>query len=57
MALLERRPATTGDIARGLGMHPMEALKLLEALKAAGRVETVSTGGRTFYAVPGHKRL
>lgn len=57
MALLERRPATSGDIARGLGMHTMEALKRLEALRAAGRVETVSTGGRTFYAVPGHKRL
>ncbi len=57
IALLERRPATPGDIACGLAMHAMEALKRLEALRAAGRVETVSIGGRTFYAVPGHRRL
>jgi wyosine [tRNA(Phe)-imidazoG37] synthetase (radical SAM superfamily) len=53
MALLRRRPCTSEDIAIGLGIHVMEALKRLEALIAAGKVNSVVTGGRSFYTVIG----
>jgi wyosine [tRNA(Phe)-imidazoG37] synthetase (radical SAM superfamily) len=53
MALLRRRPCTSEDIAIGLGIHVMEALKRLEALIAAGKVNTAVTGGRSFYTVIG----
>ena len=49
LALLGRRPCTSADVANGLGLHVTEALKRLEALIAAGKVNTVATGGRSFY--------
>jgi len=49
LALLSRRPCTFEDVAGGLGIHVTEALKRLEALIAAGKVNTVVTGGRSFY--------
>ena len=53
LALLSRRPCTSEDIAIGLGIHVMEALKRLEALIAAGKVNTAVTGGRSYYTVIG----
>jgi len=53
LALLSRRPCTSQDVAGGLGIHVTEALKRLEALTAAGKVNTVATGGRNFYTVTG----
>jgi wyosine [tRNA(Phe)-imidazoG37] synthetase (radical SAM superfamily) len=53
LALLRRRPCTSADVASGLGIHVNEALKCLEVLIAAGKVNTVVTGGRSFYTVIG----
>ncbi len=55
LALLRRRPCTSGDVAGGLGMHITEALKHLEALRSAGKAKTVITGGQHFYVVSGAK--
>jgi wyosine [tRNA(Phe)-imidazoG37] synthetase (radical SAM superfamily) len=51
LALLSRHPCTSDDVAIGLGIHIMEALKHLESLTAVGRVKTVVTCGRNFYTV------
>jgi wyosine [tRNA(Phe)-imidazoG37] synthetase (radical SAM superfamily) len=51
LALLRRRPCTLEDVSMGLGIHCAEALKYLEKLMAAAKVETVVAGGRTFYTV------
>ena len=51
LALLSRRPCTSADVANGLGIHLMEALKHLDGLIAAGKVRTVVTGGRSFYTI------
>lgn len=51
LALLSRRPCTSADVANGLGIHVMEALKHLDGLIAAGKVRTVVTGGRSFYTI------
>jgi wyosine [tRNA(Phe)-imidazoG37] synthetase (radical SAM superfamily) len=53
LALLRRRPCTFADVAGGLGIHEMEALKHLDALVKAGTVTTVLADGRTFYAAVG----
>jgi len=53
LALLRRRPCTSADVASGLRVHVNEALKRLEALIAAGKVDTAVTGGRSFYTVRG----
>ena len=51
LALLSRRPCTSADVASGLGIHVMEALKRLDKLIAAGKLKIVIAGGRSFYAV------
>ncbi len=51
LALLGRRPCTPEDVALGLGIHRLEALKHLDRLMAAGRVGTVVSGGRGYYAL------
>jgi wyosine [tRNA(Phe)-imidazoG37] synthetase (radical SAM superfamily) len=56
LALLRRRPCTSWDVARGLGMHITEALKHLESLSATGKAKTVVTGGQRFYVVSGAKK-
>jgi hypothetical protein len=56
LALLRRRPCTPEDVAKGLGIHVNEALKLLETLGKAGRVTTVVSGGRVFYTVANESR-
>ncbi len=53
LELLARRPCTTRDVAAGLGLHPNEALKLLQALQAQGRVAVRRRGGRVFYVRAG----
>jgi wyosine [tRNA(Phe)-imidazoG37] synthetase (radical SAM superfamily) len=49
LAMLERRPCTADDVARGLGIHVNEALKHLAALVTAGRLVTKTNAGRNFY--------
>jgi len=51
LALLERRPCTPHDVARGLGLHELETLKHLDRLLAAGKVSIVETGGRSYYTL------
>ncbi|MBN1773527.1 MAG: radical SAM protein [Deltaproteobacteria bacterium] len=49
LELLGRRPCTIAGMAAGLGLHPNDALKRVEALRQAGRVRAVRRGARTFY--------
>ncbi len=49
MNLLRRRPCTLEDVADGLGIHILEAVKHLEILNADQQVLTVSDGTRVFY--------
>lgn len=49
LALLGRRPCTCNDIAKGLGIHVMAAMKKLDPLVAAGKVSSVTLGGENFY--------
>jgi wyosine [tRNA(Phe)-imidazoG37] synthetase (radical SAM superfamily) len=51
LALLGRRPCTSEDVARGLGIHRMEALKALDRLTAVGQVKVTQVGGKTFYTL------
>jgi wyosine [tRNA(Phe)-imidazoG37] synthetase (radical SAM superfamily) len=51
LALLNRRPCTNRDVATGLGIHVVEALKHLERLNTDGRVRIVATGGHVFYTI------
>lgn len=53
--LLGRRPCATLDIAEGLGIPAVEALKHLDALIAAGKVATVVLGERRLFIVAGFK--
>lgn len=47
--LIRRRPCTLEDIASGLGIHPLEALKLAESLVRSGQASTTCHGSETFY--------
>ena len=49
LAMLERRPCTADDVARGLGIHVNEALKHLAALVTTGQLVTVVNAGHNFY--------
>jgi wyosine [tRNA(Phe)-imidazoG37] synthetase (radical SAM superfamily) len=49
LALLRRRPCSREDIASGLGMHPAEIVKVLDALCTAGLVEVARTAERLQY--------
>jgi wyosine [tRNA(Phe)-imidazoG37] synthetase (radical SAM superfamily) len=49
LAMLARRPCTAGDVAHGLGIHIYEALKYLEAMVSADRLELVVNDQGTFY--------
>ena len=54
LELLSRRPCTLEDIASFLGLHRAEALKCMDHLLAAGRVQREFQSNRPFYrAVPG----
>jgi wyosine [tRNA(Phe)-imidazoG37] synthetase (radical SAM superfamily) len=50
LELLRRRPCSVDGIAAGLGLAPNEALKLVVALRRAGRVRVMRRAGRTFFA-------
>jgi len=50
LEMLGRRPCTPLDLANGLGIPVPEALKHLDVLMVAGKVDTVAVGGRIFYA-------
>ena len=47
--LLRRRPCSIDGIAQGLGMHPNEVVKYVEALQAEGLLETTRTSGTCYY--------
>jgi wyosine [tRNA(Phe)-imidazoG37] synthetase (radical SAM superfamily) len=49
LQLLQRRPCSVDDVAEGLGIHRNEAVKYIEELLAAKRVETVRSSNRLFY--------
>jgi wyosine [tRNA(Phe)-imidazoG37] synthetase (radical SAM superfamily) len=49
LPLLERRPCTADDIGAVLGIGAAGALRLMETLKAAGKVAEHSHGGIIFY--------
>lgn len=51
LALLSRRPCTSEDVAAGLGVHNMEALKHLSALFKAGKLTTDIVDDRLYYSV------
>jgi hypothetical protein len=53
LSLLTRRPCTSADVARSLGLHISEALKHIDALVSAGKVETVQLSEKTYYATKG----
>jgi len=53
LALLRRRPCTSGDVAGGLGIHVTEALKHLNVLVDLGAVHSTLSGGRNFYIATG----
>jgi wyosine [tRNA(Phe)-imidazoG37] synthetase (radical SAM superfamily) len=55
LALLQRRPCSTGDVARALGLNPSEAVKLLAGLEAEGQVRQIRHGSGYFYQ-PRHPR-
>lgn len=49
LELIQRRPCALGDIAGGLGIHPLEALKLAESLVKSGQASAACHGTETFY--------
>lgn len=51
LSLLRRRPCSIDGIAQGLGMHPNEVVKYVEALQAERLVETTWTSGKCYYKV------
>jgi wyosine [tRNA(Phe)-imidazoG37] synthetase (radical SAM superfamily) len=52
LAMIDRRPCTADDVARGLGIHVNAALKHLGALVTAGQLATKVNDGRNFYTPP-----
>jgi wyosine [tRNA(Phe)-imidazoG37] synthetase (radical SAM superfamily) len=52
LAMIDRRPCTADDVARGLGIHVNAALKHLGALVTAGQLATKVNDGRNFYIPP-----
>ena len=49
LELIQRRPCALEDIASGLGIHPLEALKLTERLVKSGQASATCHGTETFY--------
>ena len=47
--MLQRRPCSLEDIARGLGIHRNEVTKHLEELLAQAAVESVTSGDKRYY--------
>jgi wyosine [tRNA(Phe)-imidazoG37] synthetase (radical SAM superfamily) len=53
MGMLARRPCTPEDVAAGLGLHPLEASKLIADLIGRGRLVASERGGRIYYCPAG----
>ena len=53
--LLCRRPCTTGDIAKGLGIHPNEVAKYVEQLSIEGLLGRETRNGRVYYKASRHE--
>jgi wyosine [tRNA(Phe)-imidazoG37] synthetase (radical SAM superfamily) len=49
MTLLDRRPCTARDVASGLGLNVAEAIKILEELLDAGKIDKRTTGKNLYY--------
>lgn len=49
LELIQRRPCALEDIAGGMGIHPLEALKLAESLVKSGQASATCHGTETFY--------
>jgi len=50
LAMISRRPCTSQDVAAGLGIHNMEASKLLNGLYKSGKLTTSMRDGHLFYS-------
>lgn len=48
---IQRRPCTTDDLGKILGMHVNEVNKYLDVLEAAGKIETARLDRGIFYRV------
>jgi wyosine [tRNA(Phe)-imidazoG37] synthetase (radical SAM superfamily) len=57
LALLRRRPCLVEDVARGLGLHRTEALKLITDLEARRQVVSSMMDGRCYYRAAAPRRL
>ena len=53
MALLQHRPCTLEDIGVGLGIHPNEAVKYVDALLGREEITSVQRVDQTFYVPSG----
>jgi len=53
LSLLSRRPCSIDGIAQGLGMHPNEIVKYVEALQAAKLLQTKWVSGKCYYTTAG----
>jgi wyosine [tRNA(Phe)-imidazoG37] synthetase (radical SAM superfamily) len=49
LMLLEHRPCSVQDIGNGLGLHPNEAIKYVEELRARGKIEPRLQNHRLYY--------
>jgi wyosine [tRNA(Phe)-imidazoG37] synthetase (radical SAM superfamily) len=54
--ILRRRPCAIGDVARGLGIPRVEAVKYLDDLKAQGLLVQSVLGGETYYRAVERRR-
>lgn len=50
ISMLERRPCSTADISKGLGIHINEITKILEKLSKKGGIETKHSESHLFYS-------
>ena len=53
LEMLSRRPCTIEDLCAALGLHPNEAIKILDRAMKSGKVEKSDRGGKTFYSSAG----
>jgi wyosine [tRNA(Phe)-imidazoG37] synthetase (radical SAM superfamily) len=49
LEMLSRRPCTVEDLCAALGLHPNEAIKMLDRAMKSGKVEKREGEGETFY--------
>jgi wyosine [tRNA(Phe)-imidazoG37] synthetase (radical SAM superfamily) len=49
LEMLSRRPCTVEDLCAALGLHPNEAIKMLDRAMKSGKVEKREGEGKTFY--------